>query len=87
MIEEAPKNPLTSKVVEILMSEEYSAAVSKMNDEYYYWDKVKYHAPEGIEAEDFWNVVKYSRRIEAKTFSFSACTFFLKESRLSIILI
>lgn len=80
MIEEAPKNPLTSKVVEILMSEEYSAAVSKMNDEYYYWDKVKYHAPEGIEAEDFWNVVKYSRRIEAKTFSFSACTFFLKET-------
>lgn len=80
MIEEAPKIPLTSKVVEILMSGEYSAAVSKMNDEYYYWDKVKYHAPEGIEAEDFWNVVKYSRRIEAKTFSFSACTFFLKET-------
>ncbi|MDD7451034.1 MAG: Fic family protein [Treponema sp.] len=80
MIEDAPKNPLTSKVVEILMSEEYSAAVSKMNDEYYYWDKVKYHAPEGIKAEDFWNVVKYSRRIEAKTFSFSACTFFLKET-------
>lgn len=80
MIEEAPKNPLTSKVVEILMSGEYSAAVSRMNDEYYYWDKVKYHAPEGIEAEHFWNVVKYSRRIEAKTFSFSACTFFLKET-------
>ncbi len=80
MIEEVPKIPLTSKVVEILMSGEYSAAISRMNDEYYYWDKVKYHVPEGIEAEDFWNVVKYSRRIEAKTFSFSACTFFLKET-------
>lgn len=80
MIEEVPKIPLASKVVEILMSGEYSAAISRMNDEYYYWDKVKYHVPEGIEAEDFWNVVKYSRRIEAKTFSFSACTFFLKET-------
>lgn len=80
MIEEAPKNPLTSKVMEILMEDEYSIAVSKMNEEYLYWDKVKYQVPKGLKPEDFWNAVKYSRRLQTKTFKFSACTFFLKET-------
>ena len=42
MIEEAPKSPVTPDVLEILINEEYSRVVSKMNEEYLYWDKVKY---------------------------------------------
>ena len=80
MIEDSPKNPVTSKVLEILMEEQYSSAISKINEEYLYWDKVKYQVPKGLKAEDFWNAVKYSRRLQTKTFRFSACTFFLKET-------
>lgn len=80
MIEEAPKTPITSNVLEILMNTDYSHSISKMNDEYLYWDKVKYQIPKGLKAEDFWSAVKYSRKAQSKTFLFSACTFFLKET-------
>lgn len=80
MIEETPKNPVTQDVLEILMNTEYSGFIYEMNEEYFYWDKVKYHVPKGLKAEDFWNAVKYSRRMQAKDFSFSSCTFFLKET-------
>ena len=80
MIEEAPESPVTPDVLEILINEEYSRVVSKMNEEYLYWDKVKYQVPKGLKAEDFWNAVKYSRRLQTRTFKFPACTFFLKET-------
>ena len=80
MIEETPKNPVTQAALEILMDAQYSDSISKMNEEYLYWDKVKYHVPKGLKAEDFWNAVKYSRRMQAKDLSFSSCSFFLKET-------
>lgn len=80
MIEEAPNIPITSDILEILMNENYSHAVSKMNEEYLYWDKVKYQVPKGLKAEDFWSAVKYSRRLQTKTFKFSACNFFFTET-------
>lgn len=80
MIEEVPNISVTPDVLEILMNEDYSLAISKMNDEYLYWDKVKYQVPKSLKAENFWAAVKYSRRLQTKTFKFSACTFFLKET-------
>ena len=80
MIEEIPKNSNSQSVLEILMNPEYSATILKMNEEYLYWDKVKYHVPKGLKAEDFWNAVKYSRKLQAKKFNFSSCAFFLKET-------
>lgn len=80
MIEEPPKIPNSSNVLEILMNKEYISAISKINDEYLYWDKVKYQVPKGLRPYEFWNAVKYTRRLETKTFHFSACTFFLKET-------
>ena len=68
MIEEAPNIPVTPDVLEILINEEYSRIVSKMNEEYLYWDKVKYQVPKGLKAEDFWSAVKYSRRLQTRTF-------------------
>lgn len=80
MIEEAPNIPITSDILKILMNENYSHAVSKMNEQYLYWDKVKYQVPKGLKAEDFWSAVKYSRRLQTKTFKFSACNFFFTET-------
>ncbi|MCR5218499.1 Fic family protein [Treponema sp.] len=80
MIEEAPKTKGTHAVFDILTNPEYVSQIEKINNEYYYWDKVKYHVPKGVKAEDFWNAVKQSRLIGNKQFSFSACTFFYKET-------
>lgn len=80
MVEEAPNIPITSDILEILMNENYSHVVSKMNEEYLYWDKVKYQVPKGLKAEDFWSAVKFSRRLQTKTFKFSACKFFFTET-------
>ncbi|MGN0739788.1 MAG: Fic family protein [Christensenellales bacterium] len=80
MIEEAPDSPITSDILEILMNENYAHAVFKINEEYLYWDKVKYLVPKGLKAEDFWSAVKYSRRLQTKTFKFSACNFSFTET-------
>ena len=76
MIEECPKLSGLS-LLELILSKDYSSEISKMNDEYYYWDKVKYNTPKGIKKEDFWALVKYSRTANSKTYSFNTCTFSL----------
>lgn len=80
MVEESPKNTVSKNVIEILMNKDFSAIISKINDEYLYWDKVKYLAPKELKAEDFWSAIKYSRKSQAKSFLFCPCTFFLKET-------
>ncbi len=58
MIEEAPIKPVTREVYSILMDQEYAPAISKMVEEYAYWDFVKYHVPNGLKPYDFWNAIK-----------------------------
>ena len=82
MIEEAPEKGETSEVFHILMNPEYVSAIEKINDEYYYWDKVKYHVPKGLKPEDFWNAVKQTRIIGNNTYRFSVCSFFYKETNM-----
>ncbi|MGN0907219.1 MAG: Fic family protein [Bullifex sp.] len=81
MMEEAPNKPFTQNVLEILMDEKYAADISKINESYLYWDKVKYLVPKELNAEVFWSAVKYSRRIQATLFQFDTCTLFLKETQ------
>lgn len=80
MIEKAPKTSTTSNVFKILLNEKYVQSISKVNEEYLYWDKVKYKIPKGLKAGDFWSAVKYSRKLQSQKFIFSSCTFFLKET-------
>lgn len=80
MIEKPPVKNICKKSMQILSSKEYSDVLQKMNDEYYYWDKVKYHVPKNLDKEDFWNAVKLSRSINTTSFSFTSCNFFLKET-------
>ena len=79
MIEECPKTsgiPFT----EILMNRDYVTEISKINDEYYYWDKIKYMHPKGVKAEDFWAAVKYSRTVSSKAYNFTTCILSLFET-------
>lgn len=79
MIEECPK--ITGlPLIELNLIKDYSSEISKMNDEYYYWDKVKYNTPKGIKKEDFWALVKYSRTANSKIYNFNTCTFSLFET-------
>ncbi|MCR5763990.1 MAG: Fic family protein [Treponema sp.] len=81
MIEEAPKEcESVSDVFEILMNPEYVSEIEKINDCYYYWDKIKYRVPKGVSPEAFWTAVKQSRIIGKNAYEFSACTFFYKET-------
>lgn len=82
MIEAAPKDiPLISnQVLEILMNSEYRDSLSKVEKEYLYWDKVKYQVPQGLQAQDFWAAVKYSRKSNANRLSFGKYDFLFKET-------
>ena len=79
MIEKCPKTSVIP-FTEILLNRDYSSEISKMNDEYYYWDKVKYHSPKGIKPEDFWAAIKYSRTVNSKTYNFHSCIFTIFET-------
>lgn len=78
MIEDAPKTALTSEVLEILSSGDYAPALKKIDDEYLYWDKVKYRVPEGLGKEAFWAAVRYSRRLDVVKIEFAGRTFSLR---------
>ena len=80
MIEESPKEFNMDNILRIFLNHENSSIVSKINDEYYYWDKVKYHTPKGIAPEDFWAAVKYLRRTNYKLYSFYTCELSLFET-------
>ena len=80
MIEESPKEFNMDNILRIFLNHENSSIVSKINDEYYYWDKVKYHTPKGIAPEDFWAAVKYLRKSNYKKYSFYTCELSLFET-------
>lgn len=62
MIEDAPSvNDIYDKGLVILMDPRFSSYIQNVNKEYYYWDKVKYHVPEGLSPREFWAAVKCSR--------------------------
>ena len=80
MIEEPPKKAESQEIFNILTNSEYSAEIDKINDEYLYWDKVKYHTPKNLAPEDFWNAVKRSRTIGRKIVNFFGIPFFYRET-------
>ena len=55
-------------------------AVERVNKDYLYWDKAKYHVPEGIKPEVFWNVVKISRSIHTRLLTFPCCSIRFSET-------
>lgn len=52
----------TKNFFELLANPEFNALVNHINEQYYYWDKVKYlKTPLGVSAEDVWIVARYRR--------------------------
>ena len=59
MIEEAPKyENFLDQAIPILLNPKYQDAINRINQEYLYWDKVKYRTPEDLDSRNFWAAVK-----------------------------
>ncbi|MCR4712985.1 MAG: Fic family protein [Treponemataceae bacterium] len=80
MIEECPKESNMANILRIFLNNDNSSIIQKINDEYYYWDKVKYYTPKGIDPENFWAAVKYLRRTNYKLYPFYTCQLSLFET-------
>lgn len=60
----------------LLLGEEMTTLLTKINEEYYYWDKIKYQPlPEGITNKDVWSIVKIRRKNTPYYISFGRYTF------------
>ena len=61
MVEIAPiikinQNP--DAVINLVTDPKLRDLYKKVDDEYLYWDKIKYLVPKGIDAANFWGAVK-----------------------------
>ncbi|MBL7701518.1 MAG: Fic family protein [Ferruginibacter sp.] len=51
------------RIVELIMNEEFNKLLNDVNENYYYWDKVKYlKTPPSIKPEEVWAIAKIRRK-------------------------
>ncbi len=77
MIENVPelKQKDLQEAMKLLASQKIEPLLRKINDEYAYWDKVKYLAPAGTDSRVLWQTVKLQRMLNARTVTFGRYTF------------
>ncbi len=76
MIEKTPKyKQISTEAINLLQDGKYSDLLSKINDEYYYWDKVKYLAPKDVDKEVLWQAVKFQRNMSMQVVRFGNYSF------------
>lgn len=77
MIEKTPelKRAELQKAIKLLSDPRTMSLLNKINNAYFYWDKVKYLAPVGIDAKVMWQAVKLQRMLNSKTITFGRYTF------------
>ena len=63
------------EVWKILINPDHDVLFNKINNEYLYWDKVKYKTPTDVDSSAFWHAVKSKRNLTAKTLKFSKTIF------------
>ena len=77
MIESAPKlsNNNTQEAVKLLVDPSNKDLFTKIDDNYLYWDKIKYMAPAGIKPEVLWHAVKLRRSVNVVNIQFGKYVF------------
>lgn len=77
MIEPAPKisNTDLPQALEILLDSKNKDILSRIDENYLYWDKVKYLAPDGMAPETLWHAVKLQRLANQTTIRFGEYKF------------
>lgn len=74
VIEKAPKPVEGEKIFSLLVDYQLDGSLTKMQDEYLYWDKIRYRAKDCTPLE-FWSVVKLFRRIRGNSVRFGKHNF------------
>ena len=77
MIEKTPELSYKDKqeAVRLIFDNTITPLLKRISNEYCYWDKVKYLAPEGVSAKALWQAVKLQRMANAKSVRFGNYTF------------
>lgn len=75
MIESPPKYKQDDKTIAMTVMLQMSGLLKKIQDNYLYWDKVKYQTKD-YEARDLWNAVKFHRTINRNRIKFGESEFF-----------
>ncbi len=74
MIEQPPYVELEEQAFRALVQTQASGSLKKIQDEYLYWDKVKYKA-KGVSPLELWSAVKVFRRLGYKGVKFGSYSF------------
>ena len=78
MIEKAPIIDISDNidtVMNLIHDPNLQTLYKKIEDEYLYWDKVKYLTPKGVDPQLFWGTVKMKRQMQLQTIRFGKYTF------------
>lgn len=70
MIEQPPKIKFTPKTFASANNPDIIGKIKEINNEYLYWDKVKYKKINDFEPEQIWSIVKISREFNYKSIYF-----------------
>ena len=78
MVETAPIiniNQNFEAIISLVNDPRLQDLYKKVEDEYLYWDKVKYLVPKDVDAVNFWGAVKMRRLMQMQTIKFGNYTF------------
>lgn len=74
MIEKAPQHIRDDKVIPIMVKLQFDGILNSIQDEYLYWDKIKYKSKE-YKPEELWNAIKFHRYLKSNTIKFGTYNF------------
>ncbi len=75
MIESPPPIKMyDEKIIDLYAKLKSSGELKEINDEYLYWDKIKYKA-KAATPQEYWNAVKLSRSLNSQTITFGSNSF------------
>jgi len=75
MIEQAPIVDNTDKTISLIVGFQIDGTLQKIQDEYLYWDKIKYRA-KNCSAIELWSAIKMFRWLRRKEVKFSSYKFY-----------
>ena len=75
MIEQAPKVTFTPKTFALANKPNVVLKIKEINNEYLFWDKIKYKNIDDLDPKQIWSIVKISREFNYKNLTFGKYNF------------
>ena len=72
---QAEAGAIGQKAFSLLFNADYQTLIRRINNDYLYWDKAKYHRPEDVEPAVFWTSIKLMRLANIRTLQFGQYNF------------